>query len=503
MTAQPPSAPKIPQSLGQHFWRLATEPGSFTELREPNAVVRHTIASIRSLLGEGLGGVASDPIGFVMGLHRNPRYSSPEQRRGGADTSQSLVYSIGVLMFERLTGYHPFADPRRAANDGARELCHVPAALREILRRALSPFPEDRHCDAAALRRSLETYLRRQTGERQRTASPAVPRSLANRAPDTVRAPNDIDEPLAAGSVSAAVAAPGAWIERTRATTAHNEPATAYYAREMMRATTEVDPVRPTHIPEPPASVRATDPTTIIHARRRRFDTFSLGLPPAGAGLALLRRLAPKVQSYGRLPAVGVAALVLVAATLTLAGAERVDSNSRQPDTDSPAPAAAPAPPPTSAALPEPQRTPKPAPAPTADAPAMPPSDAAALDPAPVDADEGSIEQVGPEEPPERAPGTFDLEAAGRLAALATTECVPAHRRRQVALAVTLRFSRDGVSDKVFFGPGQRMPRAQRRCLLSALRGIDAGGRPSAPRLVTYTLHFAGGEPGHRVASLR
>lgn len=97
-------------------------------------------------------------------------YMSPEQAEGKPLDHRSDIFSLGILLFEMLTGSRPFAGDsnlailssilRDAAPTLASKRSGLPLALERIVARALEKSPERRYQSAADLRRDLEDLRR-------------------------------------------------------------------------------------------------------------------------------------------------------------------------------------------------------------------------------------------------------------------------------------------------------------------------------------------------------
>ena len=104
--------------------------------------------------------------GTTMG---SVHYFSPEQARGETATAASDIYSLGIVLFEMLTGQRPFSGDGAAAVAMARLTTtpprpsalrpSVPPELDQIVTRAMAFEPTDRYASAAAMASALEGFL--------------------------------------------------------------------------------------------------------------------------------------------------------------------------------------------------------------------------------------------------------------------------------------------------------------------------------------------------------
>ncbi len=174
----PSIAKRAPGSLAERFWSIARSGGAAgddTTNPDPKAVVRHVLCILDALwAGEVGDGVSQATVSFLQMLRQQEQagdlsYASPEQARGESLDERSLVFSVGVLLFEELTGRHPFgamASGRRFARiqkcelgSGVQYFPQVPAQLRNMLMKAMGPFPEERYRSLAELRDVLERFV--------------------------------------------------------------------------------------------------------------------------------------------------------------------------------------------------------------------------------------------------------------------------------------------------------------------------------------------------------
>jgi eukaryotic-like serine/threonine-protein kinase len=144
----------------------------------------------------------------------SPHYLSPEQARGQVPTPASDVYSIGVMLYEMLTGVPPFhdQDPEVLAMKHVREEPvpltalnpRIPAGLDWLVRKILSKEPTQRYRNGDQLVMAIQQYL----SHGQETTGPSAPVAAAPLV-DPGRAVELVPDPLASGRGQASGNQPG------------------------------------------------------------------------------------------------------------------------------------------------------------------------------------------------------------------------------------------------------------------------------------------------------
>lgn len=128
----------------------------------------------------------------------SPHYFAPEQARGEKPSPASDVYSIGIVMFELLTGQLPYVGASqqdlamahiRNEIPHVRDYApHVPAELDRIVYKLMSKEPTSRYRVGDQLAQVLVAY--RQRGQQNTSVNPRVYQSAAPEAPSPSPQPN-------------------------------------------------------------------------------------------------------------------------------------------------------------------------------------------------------------------------------------------------------------------------------------------------------------------------
>ncbi|MBI3969351.1 MAG: serine hydrolase [Chloroflexi bacterium] len=147
---------------------------------------------IAKALGEARPGLTS--AGVIVGT---PDYMSPEQALGQPIDHRSDIYSLGVMLFEMLTGSRPFPGPTPMAVitghltselPSPRSLnAEIPPEVEEVVIKATAKRPGDRYSSAGelawalqtALERALERLVTKQSQRGPAAPPPVVPVSQA------------------------------------------------------------------------------------------------------------------------------------------------------------------------------------------------------------------------------------------------------------------------------------------------------------------------------------
>jgi WD40 repeat protein/type II secretory pathway predicted ATPase ExeA len=119
-------------------------------------------------IAKDLGG--RDELTQKNALIGSPAYISPEQIRGEPVTPQSDIYMLGLMLYELLTGVHPFAEFSAASllykqlteplPDPGTLRPELPGRLNLVIQRATTKIPADRYADVLELATDFRRGLR-------------------------------------------------------------------------------------------------------------------------------------------------------------------------------------------------------------------------------------------------------------------------------------------------------------------------------------------------------
>jgi len=136
-----------------------------TQCADQPAVVKVLDFGIAKLAADNFDEEDASTLVETSSVIGTPRYMSPDQHRGSELTPAADVYSLGVILYEMLTGMAPFtgANPKDIAEKHANDLPHsprgivasIPEDVERIVLQALEKRPEDRFANAGEFRSEL------------------------------------------------------------------------------------------------------------------------------------------------------------------------------------------------------------------------------------------------------------------------------------------------------------------------------------------------------------
>jgi len=183
------------------FARMLTSATASSPADGHEEIVKVLDFGIAKMIRGGEGAEKIDAVETQAGtVFGTPRYMSPEQAQGKTLDARTDLYSLGVILYQMLTGRPPFTDtdavvvmarhiksiPKRP-NEVVPD-ANIPRELEDVVMRSLSKLPEDRQASADVFAGELLAAL-----EAQGALTSGVRASITNLAgislPDSLRPP--------------------------------------------------------------------------------------------------------------------------------------------------------------------------------------------------------------------------------------------------------------------------------------------------------------------------
>ena len=136
------------------------------DVKPGNILIDHDVKVTDFGIARAISETSMTVTGTTLG---SVHYFSPEQARGDEVTGASDVYSLGIVLYEMLTGRRPFEGDsaagvalKRLTEDPLPPAAHapVPPALSAIVMRALERDPARRYPDAGSFAEALRVWQR-------------------------------------------------------------------------------------------------------------------------------------------------------------------------------------------------------------------------------------------------------------------------------------------------------------------------------------------------------
>jgi serine/threonine protein kinase len=190
------------------------------DIKPENIIVSPKLVKVLDFgIAKQIGGTADPGLtqgGMVIGT---PHYMSPEQALGRAVDARTDIFSLGVVLYEALTGKKPFNGEAvteillqivmNEPPDVAKAAPGINPALAEIVRRCMRKDPAERYENCVDLRKALVSSIREDPHRARQSSVPTISMRKDEKKPDAPK-----------------VAQPSA--PRYRALVADDDPATRY-----------------------------------------------------------------------------------------------------------------------------------------------------------------------------------------------------------------------------------------------------------------------------------